>query len=398
MDNSKGKTRISNISLHKSHDRLKNHISFKKPTLLNSDLQNSNNSTFLRGASKKDNLFNSSFSPKTSFNCTNMGRYKNLKISPNNLKYFNFLRNSNQPNNNFNPGFLTKTNFKANNKINKSGISDNRKNSLFLKDCSFINANANLADQSSINYNFDNHRLSKAGSIASTHNNISYKNSQSNNNNNNVNNLAGEAAILSNYNNNINISTNVNVISPNNGNSKCYNNTNNINNCFNQNYPINSLNDTLSQCNNNYNGYNNNVSKYTSPQKNLTNAVPNAIGISGINNSIQMQISSNINLPSVNKSYDKKATQISLKTNNENLKINNTKDPYAVTKEEKELLNKIGASGNQRDYNSEKNKFLETIYEKLNDKNTVNIKDHTQTYCQKFLNYSNKEVDELFNK
>lgn len=71
------------------------------------------------------------------------------------------------------------------------------------------------------------------------------------------------------------------------------------------------------------------------------------------------------------------------------------KEPFSMTKEEKELFHKIGAAGNYKDHNFEKNKFLETIYEKLHHKDSSNLRDQTSDYCVKFLNFSIKEVDEM---
>ena len=62
------------------------------------------------------------------------------------------------------------------------------------------------------------------------------------------------------------------------------------------------------------------------------------------------------------------------------------------------MLYKIGEDHQVRDYNVEKNKFLETVYDKLNDRNTTGIKETTADYCSRFLNYNPKEIEDITSK
>jgi hypothetical protein len=237
-------------------------------------------------------------------------------------------------------GFLTKTNFET-----KKKNYDKDKSSFIVNNTSIHFANQNV-DQS-INLN-ENNILTNAGS----------SNSKANTNLN-----LNKINIMETTQNNINVQDN--NISKTNANS----NNNNI---------------TML-----------NINMINSPGRNLGN---NYINIQSNNN---MNINNNLHV--INRSVSKKKTFKSNMSKNEIMNnvsiINNTqKDPNGLNKEEKELLDKIGAGVNQRDYNSEKNNFLETIYEKLNDKNTANLKEQTTDYCQKFLNYSDKDVEDLVSK
>ena len=62
------------------------------------------------------------------------------------------------------------------------------------------------------------------------------------------------------------------------------------------------------------------------------------------------------------------------------------------------MLYKIGAIHQVRDHNFEKTKYLETIYEKINEKKTKDIKETTADYCSKFLNYGKKEIENVTNR
>lgn len=267
-------------------------------------------------------------------------QYKNLKISPNNLKYFNFISRSTNHNN---MGFLTKTNFK-NKKKNYNR--EKEKSSFIINNTSILQANQN-ADQS-INL-FENNILTNGGS---------------NNSKTNTNLNLNKINIMETTQNNINIQEN---------------NAPNANPNSN-----NSNNNTML-----------NINMINSPNR---NGASNQISVLSNNN-----MNNNNNLPIINRGSDRKKTFKSNGNKNELINnlanMNNTqKDPNMVSKEEKELLNRIGAGINYRDYNSEKNKFLETVYEKLNDKNTSNLKEQTTDYCQRFLNYSNKDIEDLVSK
>ena len=49
-------------------------------------------------------------------------------------------------------------------------------------------------------------------------------------------------------------------------------------------------------------------------------------------------------------------------------------------------------------HNKEKNQFLETVYEQLNDKNTENLRETTTDYCKRYLKYNDKEIENLTKK
>lgn len=105
-----------------------------------------NNSSFLRNTINHDNFYNTNFSPSPEH--PNSSFYKNLKISPNNLKYFNYIGKSSNPNN---LGFLTKTNFK--NKKKNTNFYDKDKSSFMINNSSLLGLNVygdqsiNLMDQ-----------------------------------------------------------------------------------------------------------------------------------------------------------------------------------------------------------------------------------------------------------
>lgn len=62
------------------------------------------------------------------------------------------------------------------------------------------------------------------------------------------------------------------------------------------------------------------------------------------------------------------------------------------------MLYKIGAVYNFQNSNKEKNKYLETVYENLNDKNIENLKQTTADYCSRFLSYNENEIEKLTKK
>lgn len=330
----------------------KSSILNKSNSLRKINLVNNSNTSFLRNTINNDNFYNSNFSPENQ----ETFKFNNLKISPNNQKFFNFIGRSTNHNN---TGFLTKTNFK--NKKKKVYNYDKDKSSFIVNNTSLLGANLNV-DQS-INL-IENNILTNAGS--------SYSRKPTNKNLNNVN--AIETTLINTvaqdnniYNNNTNTNTNTN---------------------------LNSHNNTML-----------NINMINSPTRNIGNNINNNnLGNQNINNNLNMKTTTNNNLPTIHRSLDRKKTQIinmgknEMINNNHTIMNNTQKDLNGISKEEKELLNKIGAGVTYRDYNSEKNKFLETIYEKLNDKNTNNLKEQTTDYCQKFLNYSTKDVDELVTK
>jgi len=338
-DLTNSKIRNSNILL-RSNPMDKSSILNKSNSTRKPNLGNSSNFSFLHNTINNDNFYTSNFSPENQ----EYLKYKNLKISQNNLKYFNFGRSTNHSN----MGFLTKTNFK-NNKKNKQ-IYDKEKSSFIVNNTSLLDVNQTNIDQS-INYNEHNILTQAGSSNTEMGTNVHFKK-------NNVMETAQNIIIAQDNNNNVVTKTNVN---------SNFNNDSTIN--------INMLNSPTKNTANNNNNYNINF------QNNSNN----------LNNNIN-------NMPTITRAKERKKTQFS---NNGNKTIMNNiekKDSNGVTKEEKELLNKFGAGIIYKDYNSEKNKFLETIYEKLNDKNTNNLKEQTTDYCQKFLNYSNKDVDDIVSK
>jgi len=77
---------------------------------------------------------------------------------------------------------------------------------------------------------------------------------------------------------------------------------------------------------------------------------------------------------------------------------NNYSKDLNLNNKEGDLIHNIEKAFNHIDHKSDKNKFLETIYERLNNKNTYNINEIIIDYCQKFLNYSYEEIENLMFK
>ena len=82
---------------------------------------------------------------------------------------------------------------------------------------------------------------------------------------------------------------------------------------------------------------------------------------------------------------------------NKTLKSLNNVDPFAPTKEEKDLLYKIGAM-QQFKYPCERTQYLETIYEKLHDRKNDDVKEVTEDYCSRFLHYGDAEIENITKK
>ncbi len=58
----------------------------------------------------------------------------------------------------------------------------------------------------------------------------------------------------------------------------------------------------------------------------------------------------------------------------------------------------MGVSCQYRDYAAEKNKFLENICEKLNEKNAFELKESVAEYCAKFLDYNKSDIENITEK
>jgi len=315
-----------------------------------------NNSSFLRNTINHDNFYNTNFSPSPEN--PNSSFYKNLKISPNNLKYFNYIGKSSNPNN---LGLLTNTNFK--NKKKKKNHFDKDKSSFMINNSSLLGLNVN-GDQS---INLMDHNL-----LTNLNSNGSKRNSHINLN---------KVNIMETTQNNINIQEN--QITNTNSNSNRNNNMSNTNTLTN----LNLINSPIKI---NVNNISNSQILNQTNIKNLNKGT----SLIGFGNKARDQ---RINQKSIENKNDL-LNNNSLNFNSPNLMQSFQKDQNGISKEEKDLLNRIGAVNPYRDYNNEKNKFLETIYEKLNDKNTSNLKDQTSDYCQKYLNYSNKDIEDLVAK
>lgn len=416
----KAKIRIPNLALHQSMEKSHNQIHFENQTLLSPEGFTNTNTSFLRNTSKRHNFLSSKVYPKIEFNNTNIDKFGNLKISANNKKFYTF-RSSGYSNDYYNKGFITNTNIKSQKKKKAVNIEKNGdKSSTIIQETSRLNtynSKQNQADQHCVNINLnlklnDNPLLSKAGSLASTATNKNLKKINFINNNNDT---QLNIANINTVNKNVNSNNNQNLNS-----EDFINNKNNNNNKSNKNI-LRILNNNISPESHLQEFFKDNIKSFAkNVNANTSGANPNK----NYNNNFSLNISNNPNIFNLNQSlkpYEAKASYKSLKNAsnlnimnnsiNQNINLaslasvsnsynsyNNRRDSNMTTKEEKDLLNKFGAGGNSKDANCEKNKLLETIYEKLNEKNTNNIKEQAQTYCQKFLNYSNKEMEELFSK
>jgi hypothetical protein len=286
-------------------------ITFNQSSCKNSYLNNNPSS---HGKTKHNELiFNT---PPPLFNP------KNLKISPNNLKFFNQINKTNS-----NLGFLTNSHF-INKKKKKFFKKETDKFAALINNSSLIGNNQNSIDNSiNVNLNENVNLFTNTFSINSKRNS-------------NVNLMKINAS--DSIQNNINIREN--------------------------NYLMNNNPNITNKDNNNNSSTN--INSMNSPKKN-----------------------------SFSRKFERRYTQKSSNNKNELSSNNiNSKDPLAISNEERDLLYKIGASPVYKDYNNEKNKFLETIYEKLNDKNTSHLKENTVDYCKRFLHYSTKDIEDITSK
>jgi len=141
---------------------------------------------------------------------------------------------------------------------------------------------------------------------------------------------------------------------------------------------------------------------------NIANNNLNENELTGNYNKSSMNNSNNINSRNCNSTQKNKFTStISISNDpiipnnptidNSNININ-LKDSYLVNKGENDFTYRIDSELFNLDSKSEKNKFLETVYDRLNNKNTSNIKEVIVDYCLKYLNYSYEEIQTLLAK
>jgi len=384
-----------------------------KKSSINNNFNNNKKASFGEGSPiiKKtigqEQFFNNRFKRED----LNLKTFQNLKISPNNLKFFNYMRKTNP----YNYGLLTNSNLK-NKKKQAFKMNDNyNKTSYLVNNTSVDNQNMNF-DQS-MNFH-ENHLMTNPGSNYSkrtSNENLMKVNVDSSNNNLIIqdgnhytnHNISNSNSINLNNNNNLNANLN------NTPNKENISNHNSLNNNANYNEINNNIIDNSGHININHLHNNNSLINI---KNNLANSNINDSKLSKQNSNSKQTENRKLDRMMTNKSnkhfdkrsFDRKTTIKTMMTKNElktnSLNNNNgflngiSKDVLSMTKEEKELLYNIGAGGIYRDFNFEKSNFIEKIYEKLSERNNTNLKEQTTEYCQKFLHYSSKEIEDLFTK